>query len=192
MKSLWPRLSIDRDRTTFCVDACNLSSGAHMVTLYFRHCRGIPSDVNLRSLARCRRLHVRQRQNEPHSNSNVQFHTSTPKILQNNRPEAYIGPRWLKSTKKSGAHYPNRTSDLVITSDTPYHLMAVSGKFDWKLHFGITHWAKRARFSSVRRSGYWLKLVCKTLYTLKTLLTELSANTRRKLRRPLSISCFTR
>jgi hypothetical protein len=29
--------------------------------------------------------------------------------------------------EKDGAHYPNRTSDLVITSDTPYHLMYVSG-----------------------------------------------------------------
>lgn len=31
--------------------------------------------------------------------------------------------------EKENAHYPNRTSDLVIahyTSDTPYHLMTIS------------------------------------------------------------------
>ena len=29
--------------------------------------------------------------------------------------------------RKRIASYPNRTSDLVITSDTPYHLIDISG-----------------------------------------------------------------
>ena len=38
--------------------------------------------------------------------------------------------------EKDDAHYPNRTSDLVITSDTPYHLFDISGNSERKCVWG--------------------------------------------------------